>query len=90
MDSRKELYHCSKNLGAIKSDSIQYTIGNVMYLCPVHKSLYSRSKNSKLMWIPVIDEAKQQIEANPTKETVEEWVNAIGKIRRHYTRGYDL
>ena len=27
--------------------------------------------------IPVIDEAKQQIEANPTKETVEEWVNAI-------------
>ena len=63
--------------GRYKSDSIQYTIGNVMYLCPVHKSLYSRSKNSKLMWIPEIDEAKQQIEANPTKEKVEEWVNAI-------------
>ncbi len=63
--------------GRYYSDSIQYTTGNVMYLCPVHKSLYSRSKNSKLMWIPVVEDARKQIEATPTKEKVKEIVNKI-------------
>ena len=63
--------------GRYYSDSIQYTTGNVMYLCPVHKSLYSRSKNSKLLWIPVVEEASKQIEATPTKDKVKEIVNKI-------------
>ena len=48
-----------------------------MYLCPVRKSLYSRSKNSKLLWIPVVEEARKQIEATPTKDKVKEIVNKI-------------
>ena len=47
--------------GRYYSDSIPYSIGNVMYLCPNHKALYSRSRGSELMWIPDIDSAKQEI-----------------------------
>jgi len=71
--------------GRYYSDSIPYLLGNVMYLCPVHKSLYSRSKFSDLMWIPVIDKARQEIQKSPTKEKVSQMVDSIlkgsGEIR---------
>jgi hypothetical protein len=47
--------------GRYYSDSIPYSIGNVMYLCPNHKALYARSNGNDLMWIPDIDKAKQEI-----------------------------
>jgi len=65
--------------GRYYSDSIPYLLGNVMYLCPVHKSLYSRSKFSDLMWIPVIDKARQEIQKSPTKEKVSQMVDEILK-----------
>lgn len=66
--------------GRYYSNSIRYQQGNVMYLCPVHKSLYSRSKNCDLMWIPDIDKAKTEIEKTPTQEKVDELVNSILKM----------
>jgi hypothetical protein len=55
-----------------------------MYLCPIHRELYSRSKNNKLFWIPILDKAIEELEKNPTKEKANQLCDALlstdGKI----------
>lgn len=65
--------------GKYFSDSIGYTTGNVMYLCPNHKALYSRSKHSDLLWIPLIDDAEKLLKENPTQETLNQIVQKLAE-----------
>ena len=50
-----------------------------MYMCPNHKALYSRSKDSKLLWIPLIDEAEKLFKQDPTEENLKSIVDNLSK-----------
>lgn len=63
----------------------RYSLGNVMYLCPVHKSLYSRSGQNKLFWIPQIDEILDDLKRNPTQETLDSYVENVLKTEGNLT-----
>ena len=63
--------------GRYYSDSIPNHKGNFMYLCPNHRELYSRSKENKLFWIPILDQAIQELKKNPTKEKANELCNNL-------------
>ncbi|MDC3247214.1 hypothetical protein OAU60_02270, partial [Euryarchaeota archaeon] len=63
--------------GRYYSDSIPNHKGNFMYLCPNHRELYSRSKENKLFWIPILDQAIKELKKNPTKEKANELCNNL-------------
>ena len=46
-----------------------------MYLCPIHKALYQRSKFENLMWIPDLDDMIKRIEETQDQNLPEQIVS---------------
>ena len=57
--------------GKYFSKSMPLKIGNVMYLCPNHKAIYSRSKKTNIFTIVEIDALIEQFEKDPSKKHAE-------------------